>query len=229
MMLKGALDAGRDAGGALGNVRQTEWQERALIALGLAAGQGGAAGGNELVQALGRRDGPLPQPPVEDHIGAPPPRAVEQGPRGNLAAQHLFEADRLGTKLHAIAIVLLGLATLVLDWHHGPSAAGEPIAPSAPPCQPLAGNVIERAKLNHVGLADESQRERPQRQAASDPQIALAIARFLMGLAMQMLPLNRQPVLGPLLLDVDERALPLTKQQVLEGGDREEIVFGEHD
>jgi hypothetical protein len=28
---------------------------------------------------------------------------------------------------------------------------------------------------------------------------------------------------------VDERALPLTKQQVLEGGDREEIVFGEHD
>ena len=45
---------------------------------------------------------------------------------------------------------------------------------------------------------------------------------------MQMLPLDRKPVLGPLLLDVDERALPLTEQQVLEGRNREQVVFGEH-
>jgi hypothetical protein len=45
---------------------------------------------------------------------------------------------------------------------------------------------------------------------------------------MEVLPLNGEIILGPHLLDVDESALPLAEQQVLQGGNREKGVFREH-
>jgi hypothetical protein len=37
-----------------------------------------------------------------------------------------------------------------------------------------------------------------------------------------------EKIIAPHLLDVDERALPLAKEKMLECGDREELIFGEH-
>jgi len=53
------------------------------------------------------------------------------------------------------------------------------------------------------------------------------VGRFV-GLGVQVPPLDRQAVLGPKLLDVYERALPLAKQQVLQGGNGQKVVFGVH-
>jgi hypothetical protein len=44
----------------------------------------------------------------------------------------------------------------------------------------------------------------------------------------QVAPLHREPVLGPHLLDVDEGALAFAEEEVLEGRDGKEVVFGEH-
>jgi hypothetical protein len=49
-----------------------------------------------------------------------------------------------------------------------------------------------------------------------------------MGFLMQILPLGREFVLGPDLLQMDQRALPRTIQPVLERGKREKLVFGVH-
>ncbi len=49
-----------------------------------------------------------------------------------------------------------------------------------------------------------------------------------MGFAMQVLPFDRKPILSPLPLDMNERTLPLTEQQMLQCADRQELVFGEH-
>jgi hypothetical protein len=39
-------------------------------------------------------------------------------------------------------------------------------------------------------------------------------------------PFSREPVLHPLLLNVDQPALPRTKQQMLKRGKLEKVVFG---
>jgi hypothetical protein len=49
-----------------------------------------------------------------------------------------------------------------------------------------------------------------------------------MRLAMQVLPLDGKPILSPLPLDVNQRALPLAKQQVLKRADRQELILGVH-
>ncbi len=48
-----------------------------------------------------------------------------------------------------------------------------------------------------------------------------------MGLLVKMPAFDGQSVLGPEALDVDQGALPLAEEQVLEGGDRQEVVFSE--
>lgn len=44
--------------------------------------------------------------------------------------------------------------------------------------------------------------------------------------AVQDVPLGREPIVRPRPLDVDERALPLAEQQVLQGAEGDEIVVG---
>ncbi len=45
---------------------------------------------------------------------------------------------------------------------------------------------------------------------------------------MDHVALRRQPMLGPLPLHVDERTLALAKEQVLQAGERQQIVLGVH-
>jgi hypothetical protein len=45
---------------------------------------------------------------------------------------------------------------------------------------------------------------------------------------MHLPPLDGQPILRPRLLKMNQRTLPLTKQQMLQGGDGEELGIGEH-
>ena len=43
---------------------------------------------------------------------------------------------------------------------------------------------------------------------------------------MQHLPLRGEPILDPQPLDMNERTLPLTKQQMLQSRQRQQVVFG---
>ena len=49
-----------------------------------------------------------------------------------------------------------------------------------------------------------------------------------MGFVVQHLPLSREFVFRPHLLQVDQPALARTKQPVLESGERQELILGEH-
>jgi hypothetical protein len=65
-------------------------------------------------------------------------------------------------------------------------------------------------------------------QATGDP---LAVAGFrlaVVGLPMEDAPLGRKPILAPQTLDMNERALPLAEQQMLQSGEGQEIGFEVH-
>ena len=65
-------------------------------------------------------DHKLPQLGVEHHLGPPPFLAVVQAAAADGDAQHLLQAQRLGTDLHFIGPVGFRFAALVLHRHHAP-------------------------------------------------------------------------------------------------------------
>jgi len=85
-------------------------------------------------------------------------------------------------------------------------------------------------ELHDVGPADQTQTQRAQGQAPGDAEIGprLVPRAGLVDPAVEMGALHGQCVVGPLTLDVDERALALAEEQVLERRERQQRLFGIH-
>ena len=154
------------------------------------------------MEARGGRFGFGAQRRVEGHQRATPGLAVEKRAFRHRLAQHFFEAQRLGADLHFVAPVGFGMAALVFDG--------------------VGRGAVE---FDDVRLADEAQPQRPQRQIPRDAHIAANFVPGGMDMVVSQPPFGRETVLAPGLFDVDQRALPLAIQQVLQGGKGQEVVF----
>jgi hypothetical protein len=84
-------------------------------------------------------------------------------------------------------------------------------------------------EFHHVGFADEAEPQGAERHASRGPHVTPGRARALVRLAVQMRALHGQAVVGPQLLHVDQRTLPLAEKQVLKREMGEKIVFGVHE
>src|SRR5690606_21037788 len=63
-----------------------------------------------------------------------------------------------------------------------------------------------------------------ERKGAGNPDAFARRGPWLVHTLMHDLPLDRRGVVAPELLDVNERSLPLTEDQVLQTGERKELV-----
>ena len=123
-------------------------------------------------------------------------------PSLNLTAKHLLKANCLSTKLHSICIVLLFLASLVLDRNHAPCSFFT--------LQRKA--IFVFSKFNNIALSYQSQLERANIKASHDQSITASLTnRFIMRSLMDKVPQSSQQIFIPLLLDMDKSPLSLTK------------------
>ena len=108
--------------------------------------------------------------------------------------EHFLKADCLSTELDFISTVGLGFAAFVFDRQHG----------------------VILLELNDVALAGETEFERADRHAASDADAGTGFIRSVMRAFVKCAAFGREAVLGPRLLDMDERALARAVEPVLE-------------
>ena len=83
-------------------------------------------------------------------------------------------------------------------------------------------------KLDHIGLPGETEPEGAEAESSCGTEISTRLGTKLMYFLVHDAPFGGQAVLIPELLDVDERALPFTEEQMLERGEWDEVVFGVH-
>src|SRR5579864_3063387 len=116
-------------------------------------------------------------------------------------------------------MVRLRTASLVLDWKWTRAAASI------------------RMELHHIGLARESQPKRTEMQSPADANSLLGLVVTLVRALVQLAALCGEPVLRPLLLQMDQCPLPLqmdqcplplTESKMLERRNGQEVVFGVH-
>ena len=81
-------------------------------------------------------------------------------------------------------------------------------------------------EFDDIRLADKSQAQGTKGKIPRDAGIAAGFMPGGMDMVVGEAPLGREAVLAPNLLDMDQRALPLAIQQVLQGGKGQEIIFG---
>lgn len=77
-------------------------------------------------------------------------------------------------------------------------------------------------EFDDITLAAQAQLQGADRQAARDPNAGPRFIRAFMGALVKDIPLRRELIVRPDLLDMNERALPLTKQEMLKRGNRQE-------
>ena len=143
---------------------------------------------------------------IEFHRRPSPVFTVKKVAAGDCYAEHFFEAHRLGAELDLIGVVRFRLAALVFHRHH-------------------------RAvfmKFHDVALPGNPQLQRAHRHAAGDSHPGLRFVLSLVGLVVQHLALGGKFVFRPDLLQMDEDTLARAIQPMLERGNRQELVFGEH-
>jgi hypothetical protein len=119
--------------------------------------------------------------------------------------------------LHPVAVPRLGATPLVLDRDRSPGARQLREQDACP---------FRAVELDHVCYSVQPQDQGPQSQTAHYPQIAARLISRLMDALVQGTPLGRQPVLLPHPFKMDQGALPLAEEQVLQGGEREKVGFG---
>lgn len=83
-------------------------------------------------------------------------------------------------------------------------------------------------EFDHVALAGEAENQRAYGQAVGDADAGTRFVRCIVGAVVEDSALGGELVLRPSLLEVDEGALARAKKVMLQGGDGEQLVFGEH-
>jgi hypothetical protein len=135
---------------------------------------------------------------IERNLGSPLAFSIIQESFFDLGGEHFLEAESLGTELDSIAVVFFGPAPFVFDRDDRAASM----------------------KLDDVGLPAQTELQRAERQATGDADAGYGCGMRLVGFAMQMLALHGPQVFGPQTFDVDQGALSLAEDQVLEGRNR---------
>src|SRR6185295_6917681 len=201
--------------------RHADLQQRAAVALRLAHRRRRDAGAHEAMQPVRRGLGELAEDGIESHLLPPAGLAIEQGTDRYGCTEHFFQTERLRAKLDFVRPMSLRLSTLVLDRQRPPSTGMS--GKSSPG---LVGG--QTMKLHHVGLAGEAQPQASQRNSPGEVNVAAGLPLPRVDTLVQVPALDGERVLHPDLLEMNQRTLPLAKQQVLQGREREEVAFGEH-
>ena len=123
-------------------------------------------------------------------------------PSLNLTAKHLLKANRLSTKLHPVCIVLLFLASLVLDRNHAPCSF----------FTLQRKTIFIFSKFNNIALSCQSQTEGTNIKPSHNQGITASFTnRFIMRSLMDKVAQNSQQIFIPLLLDMDKSPLSHAK------------------
>lgn len=160
------------------------------------------ASGNEVMEAGGSLFGHFAQGAIEGHVVAVARTSVEERPLGDRRVQHFFQTESLRAQLHHIRVIALGSASLVFDRTDKIPAIG----------------TLPSMELDSIRLPDQPQTQGPKCHPPRDPQVATGLPGSLVYATVEVTALDRKSVVRPYLLDMDERALPLAEEQVLEGG-----------
>jgi hypothetical protein len=123
---------------------------------------------------------------------------------GNAHVQLLFQTERLSANLNFVSPMCFGFAALVFHRDDAPVTV----------------------KFHHIANAVNPECMTRNPEAARAFECASRFVRSIVRPIMQHAALGGEPVFGPLLIQVNERTLPLTIEQVLKRGDRERVVFG---
>lgn len=127
----------------------------------------------------------------------PSPRlGIEDCAFGDDGVKHLLQRNGLRTQLHLISSMWLGMATFKFNrnWFH------------------LSVEVIH---LNQIGYTEDPEPERANRQGSNTLCSVARLTARSVGCAVKNPTFCSEPVFGPLLLDMDERALPWAIQEML--------------
>jgi hypothetical protein len=150
----------------------------------------------------------IPQYFIKSHIFAAARFSVEKSAAWDFHAKHFFEAKRLRAELDFVAPVFLWLAALVFYWKRIPSA------------------ILIFMELDDIRLSRQAKIQRFHQKPVFDLHIcALASSPLIIGFFMEKLAFEREPVLLPDLLDMDQRALSFAENKVLQCGKLDETVF----
>jgi hypothetical protein len=138
-------------------------------------------------------------------------RSIKEGSGGHWNAQHLLEADRLSAKLNVVRPVPLRSPSLVLHRMRQPTPG--------PPLDDRAGGIpIGKAvEFHDVCAPRDPEREAPDRDVSGHPNVSAGIGLARDHLLVKVRSLHRPDILEPYLLDVDQRRLSLTVDEMLEG------------
>jgi len=187
----------------------------AVALLGFVEGGGCCPGVDEGVESLGGFGGELAEGGVKGDGRASLALAVEEESVGNGEVEHFLEAEGLGAELDFVGLVALGFAAFVFDGDDlGVCCGRDAHAP-----------LVE---FDDVALAGEAEDGGGDGQGTGDADTGTGFVWAVVGSLVQDLALGREAVLGPSLFQMDQGGLPGAKEKVLEGGEGEELVFGEH-
>jgi hypothetical protein len=148
--------------------------------------------------------------------------AVKERSLWNYDLEHLLQAQCLGANLDLVAAIALRPPALVLDRKRHPKARG-----SRQPDSAFADSV----ELDDISFPRQAEPQGPQQQPACDPNIA---PRFgarpgFVDAIVQVLPLDRERIVRPQSLDMDQGTLPFAEQQVLQGRKLQQLIFLIHE
>jgi len=90
--------------------------------------------------------------------------------------------------------------------------------------QPLPA--LQMVEFHRVSFADQPQTQRTQRESKFNPNILASLPTAAIHPLVHYTALGCEYIFYPELLNVNQGALPLTKENVLEGGKRQKIIFG---
>jgi len=134
---------------------------------------------------------------IEDDLRPPLPFPVEEKPLSDVRIEHFLQAKRLGAQLDTIGIVRLWFPAFVFHRDDPPVAV----------------------ELDDIALSGELQTLTQDRKSPRDPHSRPRFIGSIVSPLVQDGTLHGEAVLRPNLLQVDERALALAEEEVLEGGE----------
>ena len=197
-------------------LRQTQVFQRTAAAFFRHLDLGCRPAGIFLVHLSERMQNEISQILRDFHLLPPMDFIIKKITDRNLAAKHFLKAKRLQDELRNILFAVFRLAALVFN--------GDGTPKSFLPMQPCA--CLFPVKFHDIRDAAHTELCRGNAQSARHEQIP---ARFVQAAVMTFLvdnlPLDCAQVFLPLLLDVNERPLPAAKEEMLDAGDIQPLLF----
>jgi hypothetical protein len=184
----------------------------------------GKAGADELVETSSQLFSSATELLGKGHRGPAAGLPVEEKTLKDASAEHLFQAQGLRADLDLVAVIVLGTAAFIFDWRRLPPAAKVRQAKAAL----FVFRREERSEFDDVGLSDEAETQRADAKPTGNAEAGSRFPASFVGPVVEDLAFGCKAVLRPLLLNVDERALSRAEGEVLQPGQWQQVVFGEH-